>query len=115
MVYEALKLFAKMFLIITVLITVFFYLLAIFLGPALFYFTPQGLNTGMIHLPELPFWFFTTIGFNIPIGLDYSVIFFFLLWWNARMQKEILAKVRKFAQKQIETMIKEIDRLGRGD
>ncbi len=78
MVHEALKLLAKMFLIITVLITVFFYLFAIFLGPTLFYFTPQGMNASMHHLPALPVWFFTIVGFNIPIGFDYGVIFLFI-------------------------------------
>ncbi|UCC58815.1 MAG: CPBP family intramembrane metalloprotease [Candidatus Bathyarchaeum sp.] len=78
MVPEVLKLFAKMFLIITVLTTVFFYFLAIFLGPALFYFTPQGIDASIQHLPSLPVWFFTIIGFDIPIGLDYGVVFLFI-------------------------------------
>jgi hypothetical protein len=78
MVHEALKLFAKMLLIITVLTTVIFYFLAIFLGPALFYFTPEGIDASMQQLPSLPFWFFTIVGFNIPIGLDYGVIFLFI-------------------------------------
>jgi len=75
MMYDALKLFAKMFLIITALLTVFLYLLAIFLGPTLFYFTPQGLNTSTIHLQNLPVWFLT-IPVVIPIGLNVGVIFF---------------------------------------
>jgi len=60
-----------------VLITVFLYLLAIVLGPTLFYFTPQGLNTSMLHLQALPVWFFNITTF-IPIGLDVGVIFLFL-------------------------------------
>jgi hypothetical protein len=75
MIFDELKLFAKLFLIITVLITVFSYLLAIVLGPTLFYFTPQGLNTSIIHLQALPVWFFNITTF-IPIGLDVGVIFF---------------------------------------
>jgi len=77
MIFDALKLFAKLFLIITVLITVFLYLLAIVLGPTLFYFTPQGLNTSMLHLQALPVWFFNKTVF-IPLGLDVGVIFSFL-------------------------------------
>jgi len=77
MIFDALKLFAKLFLIITVLITVFLYLLAIVLGSTLFYFTPQGLNTSMLHLQALPVWFFNKTVF-IPIGLDVGVIFLFL-------------------------------------
>jgi hypothetical protein len=72
---DELKLFAKMFLVITVVFTVFLYLFAIVLGPALFYFTPQGLNTSMIHLSALPVWVFN-ITAHIPIGLDVGVIFF---------------------------------------
>ncbi len=78
MILNALKLLTKMFLVITVLFTVFFYLFAIFLGPALFYFTPEGLNTSMLQLSALPVWFFTIIGFNIPVGLDYGIVFLFL-------------------------------------
>ena len=78
MIFDVLKLFAKLFLIITVLLTVFLYLLAIVLGPTLFYFTPQGLNASMLHLQDLPVWFFTIIGFNIPIEIGYGVIFLFL-------------------------------------
>jgi hypothetical protein len=75
MIFDVLKLFAKLFLIITVLITVFLYLLAIVLGPTLLYFTPQGLNTSMLHLQALPVWFFNITTF-IPIELDLGVIFF---------------------------------------
>ena len=75
MMFDVLKLFAKLFLIITALLTVFLYLLAIVLGPTLFYFTPQGLNTSMRQLQPLPVWFFN-IPLSIPIGLDLGVIFF---------------------------------------
>ena len=75
MIFDALKLFAKLFLIITVLLTVFLYLLAIVLGPTLFYFTPEGLSTSMRHLSALPVWFLN-ITVSIPIGLDVGVIFF---------------------------------------
>jgi len=75
MMSDALKLFAKMFIVITAIFTVFFYIFAIVLGPALFYFTPQGLNTSMLHLQALPIWFFN-IRVSIPIGLDVGVIFF---------------------------------------
>lgn len=77
MIFDVLKLFAKLFLVITVLITVFLYLLAIVLGPTLFYFTPEGLSTSMRHLSALPVWFFNKPVF-IPIGLDVGVIFLFL-------------------------------------
>jgi hypothetical protein len=74
----ALKLLTKMFLIFVVLTTVLFYLFAIILGPTLFYFTSQGTNASMQHLQSLPVWFFTIIGFEIPINLDYGVVFLFL-------------------------------------
>jgi hypothetical protein len=79
MLQETLKTVAKIFLTIVVVATVFFYLFAVFLGPVLFYFTSQGLNASAQHLPALPVWFFTIIGFNIPLELDYGVVFLFLL------------------------------------
>lgn len=78
MKHDAVRLFAKMFLIIAVLIMVFFYLFAMFLGPALFYFTSQGMDTSMRNLTSLPVWFFTIIGFNIPVNLNYAIVFLFL-------------------------------------
>ena len=75
MMSDALKLFVKLFLIITVLVTVFLYLFAIVLGPALFYFTPEGLSTSTLQLTSLPVWFLN-ITVRIPIVLDFGVIFF---------------------------------------
>lgn len=78
MMSDSTKLFSKMFLIIAVFFTIFSYLFAIVLGPALFYFTPQGVTTGTIHLSSLPIWFFT-ISADIPIGLNLNVVFF-IIW-----------------------------------
>jgi len=75
MMSDELKLFAKMFLIFTVLITVFLYLLAIVLEPALFYFTPEGLTASTVHLSALTVWFLN-IPVSIPIGLDVGALFF---------------------------------------
>ena len=75
MMSDELKLFAKMFLIFTVLITVFLYLLAIVLEPALFYFTPEGLTASTVHLSALKVWFLN-IPVSIPIGLDVGALFF---------------------------------------
>jgi hypothetical protein len=72
---DELKLFAKMFLVITVLITVFLYLLAIVLGPALFYFTPEGLIASTVHLSPLTVWFLN-LPVSVPIGLDVGALFF---------------------------------------
>ncbi len=78
MMSEALKMFAKLFLVITVIFTVFLYLLAIVLGPALFYFTPEGLSTSILRLSALPVWFFNQTIF-VPIGLSIGILFF-VLW-----------------------------------
>ena len=78
MMSDSTKLFSKMFLIIAVFFTIFSYLFAIVLGPALFYFTPQGATTGTIHLSSLPIWLFT-ISADIPIGLNLNVVFF-IIW-----------------------------------
>jgi hypothetical protein len=75
MMSDALKLFAKMFLIFMALITVFLYLLAIVLGPALFYFTPEGLSTSMRQLSALKVWFLN-IPVSIPITLEVGALFF---------------------------------------
>jgi hypothetical protein len=104
MEHDALRLVAKMILIITVLITVFFYLLAIFLEPALFYFTSQGMDASMQHLSALPVWFFTIIGFDIPIGLNYGVVFLFL--WSVFTVSFIAAwKLRKNFHKIIQESV----------
>ena len=92
MMSDALKLFAKLFLVITVVFTVFLYLFAIVLGPSLVYFTPEGLNASMLHLSALPVWFLDMTTY-IPIGVDLGVIFFglwsiftlsFLAAWKLR-------------------------------
>ena len=75
---DTVKLFAKLFLVVAVVFTIFLYLFAIILGPALFYFTPQGLDTGTIHLSSLPIWFFN-ISTDIPVGLNLNIIFF-VIW-----------------------------------
>ena len=74
MMSNVLKLFAKMFLAITVVFTVFSYLLAIVLGPVLVYFTPEGLNATMMHLPFLPIWFLY-VSVYIPVGVDLGIVF----------------------------------------
>jgi len=74
MMFDELKLFAKLFLIFTVLITVFLYLFAIVLGPALFYFTPEGLTASTVNLLSLTV-FFLNIPISVPVGLDLGVIF----------------------------------------
>jgi len=71
----SLKLFTKMFLVIIVIFTVFLYLFAIVLGPALFYFTPEGQNISLLHMQTLPVWLLIVPAY-IPIGLDFGVIFF---------------------------------------
>jgi hypothetical protein len=75
MISDELKLFAKMFLIITVFITVFLYLLAIVLGPALFYFTPEGLIASTVHLSPLTVWFLN-IPVSVPIEVGVGALFF---------------------------------------
>ncbi len=72
---ETMKLFTKIFLIITVVFTVFSYLLALVLGLTLVYLTPEGLNASMTHLSGLPVWFLDVRAF-IPIGLDLGIVFF---------------------------------------
>ena len=113
MILDALKLFAKMFLIITVLLTVFFYLFAIFLGPTLFFFTPEGLAASMDHLSALPVWFFTIIGFSIPIEIEFGVVFLFI--WGVFTASFVAAwKLRENFHRVIrESVVQPIEKLFR--
>jgi membrane protease YdiL (CAAX protease family) len=83
MAYSELKKFTELtFLIafiITVLLLVFSYFLATFLGPTLFFFTPEGLNTSALSERGLPVWLFTVVGFGVPV---WNVGLFFLLLWS---------------------------------
>ena len=78
MLSEVLKLFGKLFIVITALITVCLYLAALVLEPALFYLTSQGLNAGTYHLSVLPFWFLN-LQIGIPVDLNVGIVFF-VLW-----------------------------------
>lgn len=99
MMSDALKLFVKMFLVIIVVFTVFFYLFAIVLGPALFYLTPEGLNTSSLHLQVLPIWLLNIRAY-IPIGFDFGVIFMGL--WSIFILSFVAAwKIRKSFYKTI--------------
>ena len=83
MAFSELKTFIKLTLevalTITVLLLVFSYFFAMFLGPALFFFTPEGLNISVRYVRRLPIWLFTIIGFNLPVWLNVG-LFFLLLW-----------------------------------
>ncbi len=97
---KVLKLIAKMSLVIIVVITVFLYLFAIVLGPALFYFTKEGLRTSTHHLSVLTVWFLN-IPISIPIALEVGVLFFglwsifllcFVAAWKFRENFHIIIK-----------------------
>jgi hypothetical protein len=103
MMPDKLKRFAKTFLVITVVFTVFSYLFAIVLAPALVYFTPEGLSVSMIHVPALPVWFLD-LRIYIPVGVDLGVIFFGL--WSIFTLSFVAAwKLRENFQKTIKESI----------
>lgn len=83
MAFSELKTFVKLTLtialIITVLLLVSSYFLAMFLGPTLFFFTPEGLNSSVLYERGLPVWLFTMVGFGVPVWLNIG-LFFLLLW-----------------------------------
>jgi len=83
MTFSELKTFIKLaftiILILIVLLLVSSYFLAMFLGPALFFFTPEGLNYCVLYERGLPFWIFTVVGFGVPLWLN-TGLFFLLLW-----------------------------------
>jgi len=71
------KLILKLALIITVLILVSSYFLAMFLGPVLL-FSPDGLTAGNENRP-LPILLFIIVGFYTPVALNVGLVFL-LLW-----------------------------------
>jgi hypothetical protein len=82
MAFSELKTFTKLtfltVLIITVLLIVSSYFLATFLGPTLFFFTPEGLNSSVLYERGLPIWLFTIVGFGVPVWLNVGLFFLFL-------------------------------------
>jgi len=82
MAFSELKTFIKLTLAIaltiTVLLLVSSYFFAILLGPALFFFTPEGLSISAGYVRKLPIWLFTIIGFNVPVWLNVGLVFLFL-------------------------------------
>jgi len=83
MAFSELKTFVKLTLVIAliliVLLLIFSYFLAMFLGPALFFFTPEGLDSSVLYVQGLPIWLFTIWGFGVPFWLNVGVVFL-LLW-----------------------------------
>ena len=65
-------------LIIIVLFLVSSYFLAVFLGPALFFFTPEGLNYSGLYVRGLPILLFNIVVFGVPVWLNVGMVFFFL-------------------------------------
>jgi hypothetical protein len=82
MAFSELKIFTKLAvtvaLILTVLLIVSSYFLATFLGPTLFFFTPEGLNSSVLYERGLPIWLFTVVGFGVPVWLNIGLFFLFL-------------------------------------
>jgi len=73
------KLTFAIFLIVIVLLLIFSYFLAMFLGLALFFFTPEGSNISVLYVRGLPIWLFTMVGFGVPFWLNIGVVFL-VLW-----------------------------------
>ena len=68
-------------LIIFVLFLVSSYFLSIILGPALFFFTPEGADFNKLPTSpeEFPMLLFMAVGFYIPVTSSYGLAFLFLL------------------------------------
>lgn len=78
-VKRTLKLILIVALTIAVLLLVSSYVLTMVLGPALFFFTPEGSTFSMLHYMQgLPIDLFIMINFNIPVSLNVGLIFLFL-------------------------------------
>lgn len=74
MLSETVKLFGKLFLVVAVVFTVVFYAFSLVLGPALFYFTSQGLSTSMIYEPYLPAWILI-LPVAVPVSVELGAVF----------------------------------------
>jgi hypothetical protein len=74
MLADTIKLFAKMLLVITVLLTVFLYGFSIALQPILFYCTQEGLSVTALTVTGLPVWFFYKTAY-IPMGINLGIVF----------------------------------------
>ena len=75
--FDELKLFAKLFFVITVLFTVCLYLFSLILEPALFYFTAEGISTSNLQITQLPM-YFLNITVIIPTKISVGTVFLFL-------------------------------------
>lgn len=99
---DSLKLFAKLFIIIIAVFMVFFYLFVVVVEPALFYFTPEGVNATTINFPNpLTVWIL-----NIPVGVSTELnlgAIFFGLWVAFAVSFAAAWKLRK----SLPTVIKE--------
>lgn len=105
-----LKLFAKTFLLITVVFTIFSYIFAIGVGPALIYFTPEGLNASMTQLSGLPIWFLD-VRVYIPVEVDLGIIFFGI-WSIFTLSFGLAWKLRENFLKVVkESMIRPVEKL----
>jgi hypothetical protein len=82
MTFSEVKTFTKLItiaLIIIVFLLVFSYFLAMFLGPTLFFFTPEGVNSSTLPKRDLfPIWIFI-VGFGVPVQ---NLGLFFLFLWS---------------------------------
>lgn len=106
MTSDSLKLFAQLFIIIIAIFMIFFYIFIVVVEPALFYFTPEGVNaTTTTFSNPLIIWII-----NIPIGvytgLNLGAIFFglwvvfavsFAAAWKLR--KSLLTVIRESIHK----------------
>ena len=103
MMSDIFKMFAKLFLVIAVIFTIFLYLFSIVLGPAMFYFTTEGQTTSMNHLPALPIWLLNQ-SIAIPVEVNIGVLFF-VLWSIFTLSFVAAWKVRENFHKVIKESI----------
>lgn len=110
--FTELKLYAKLFFVITVIFTVLTYLLAVILEPALFYFTAEGWSTSTLYLTQLPIWLL-----NQPIIIDTEIevgVVFLFLWLAFALSFVAAWKLRENFHKVIkETVTKPMGKLFR--
>jgi hypothetical protein len=69
----------KIVLVLGVLFLIASYFIAMFLGPILFFFTPEGLATSTLNLKSFPIMLFAVIFLYIPVSINVGLLFC-MLW-----------------------------------
>lgn len=101
MVSDSLKLFAKLFIIVIAVFMICFYLFIVFMEPAIYYFTPDGVNTTTTNFSKPLIVWILNVPVSVYTDLNLGTIFFglwivfaicFFVAWKFRKNLLIVIK-----------------------